>query len=439
MSKKFVAIVGKPNVGKSTFFNRLAGERLSIVDDTPGVTRDRLYADVEWLNHKFSIIDTGGLEVNDENEFASHIKAQVDIAVDMADVVVFLVDGRAPVTPAEHEISSYLIKSKKEVILVANKIDNNNIPDNFYDYYSLGLGEPIKISSANMLGIGDLLDFIVEKLDIYNDEYEDDNSIKITFMGKPNVGKSSLVNKLIGEERVIVSDIAGTTRDSINTEFEYNGDNYVLIDTAGIRRRKSISDNIEKYSVIRSVAAIEKSDIAVLLIDATEGITEQEKKIAGIAHDSGRGLIIAVNKWDLVEKETKTAKNFEKKIREELKYCTYAPIIFISALTGKRVYNLLDLIKDVHKHQLEKISTGVLNDIINQAMVMNPPATDKGRALKLYYATQISVLPPTFRLFVNDPELLHFSYVRYLENQIRNNFNFIGTRLVFNVSGRGKD
>jgi GTP-binding protein len=437
--KPIVAVVGRPNVGKSTFFNRIAGSRISIVEDTPGVTRDRIYADCEWLTHKFIMIDTGGIEPSSTDVILAQMRDQAQIAIDTADVIVFVCDGKASYTTADEEIAHMLRRSKKPVILVLNKIDQFKQPDHFYDYFSLGLGEPVMISSVNAMGLGDLLDDIC-KLFPPNDELEeDDETIKICLIGKPNVGKSSMVNKIIGENRVIVSEIAGTTRDAIDTPFTYNDQKFVLIDTAGLRRQSKVNENIEKYSVIRTLTAIERSDVCFILIDAAEGITEQDKKVAGYAHEAGKASIFVVNKWDLIEKDNDTFNEFKKRIKEEFPFMAYAPAMFVSTVTGQRVMQLLEQAVYVSNNHALRISTGVLNDIINEAIALNQVPSDKGKRLKIYYATQVSVKPPTFVLFVNIAELAHFSYVRYLENQIRKNFNYEGTPIVFKVKARGED
>ena len=437
--KPIVAVVGRPNVGKSTFFNRIAGSRISIVEDTPGVTRDRIYADCEWLTHKFIMIDTGGIEPSSTDVILSQMRDQAQIAIDTADVIVFVCDGKYSYTTADDEIAQMLRISKKPVLLVLNKMDQYKQPDHYYDYYNLGLGEPVMISSVNALGLGDLLDEIV-KLFPPNDELEeDDDAIKICMIGKPNVGKSSMINKIIGENRVIVSDIAGTTRDAIDTPFTYNNQKYVLIDTAGIRRKSKVNENIERYSVLRALTAIERSDVCFIMIDAAEGITDQDKKVAGYAHEAGKASIFVVNKWDLLEKDNDTFNEFKKRIKEEFPFMMYAPVMFVSALTGQRVMQLLEQALYVSNNHALRISTGVLNDIINEAIALNQVPSDKGKRLKIYYATQISVKPPTFVLFVNVAELAHFSYVRYLENQIRKNFNYEGTPIVFKVKARGDE
>ena len=433
MSKPIVAVVGRPNVGKSTFFNRIAGERISIVEDTPGVTRDRVYADVSWLDNEFVMIDTGGIEPNTTDIIMSQMRDQAQVAIDTADVIVFMVDGRVEYTTADEEIAMMLRKAKKPIVLVVNKIDSSIVPDTIYDFYNLGLGEPVPISSVNALNLGDLLDVIVEHFKDIKFEEEDESLIKVALIGKPNAGKSSLINSLLGEKRVIVSEVAGTTRDAIDTPFERNGQKYTLIDTAGLRRKSRVNENIERYSVLRALAAIERSNVCLVIIDATVGVTEQDKKVAGYAHEAGRAIIIAVNKWDLIEKDTYTHKQYEDVVRNELAFMQYAPIIFVSALTKQRLDKLLELIVHVSNQNALRVSTGLLNDIINDAILLNQPPSDKGKRLKIYYMTQSSVKPPTFVTFVNDRELAHFSYMRYLENQIRRNFVFEGTPIVMKV------
>jgi GTP-binding protein len=427
VAKPVVAIVGRPNVGKSTFFNRIAGKRISIVEDTPGVTRDRIYADAEWLNHKFTLIDTGGMEPDSKDIILSQMRNQVYMALDTADVIVFIVDGRTGLVAQDEEVANILRRTGKPVILVVNKVDNNNLPDSFYDFYQLGMGEPFAISSTNALGLGDLLDEVVANFPKDKDFDYDDDQIKVAVIGKPNAGKSSIINKILGKERVIVSNIAGTTRDAIDTPFTHGEDEYVLIDTAGIRRKSRVDENIEKYSVIRALNAIERADVCLTMIDATEGITEQDKKVAGYAHEEGKGSIIVVNKWDLVEKDTYTMDQFTKMIRNELAFMSYAPIIFVSALTGQRINKLLELIKFVSNQHSMRVPTGRLNDVINEAILLNQPPSDKGKRLKIYYATQASVRPPKIVIFINDKEIAHFSYSRYLENKIREAFGFEGT------------
>lgn len=428
MGKAILAIVGRPNVGKSTLFNTLAGEKISIVEDHPGVTRDRIYADVTWLNHSFSMIDTGGIEMDSKDKMLKHMREQADIAIDTADVILFLVDVRQGLVDADFKVADMLRKSGKPVILVVNKVDNfeKYMPD-VYEFYNLGIGDPHPISAASKLGIGDMLDAVLELFDLEKIEEEEDDRPKIAIVGKPNAGKSSLINNLLGENRVIVSDVAGTTRDAIDTEIVYNGTEYVFIDTAGLRRKSKIKENIERYSIIRTVAAIERSDVVILMIDATEGVSEQDAKIAGIAHDRGRGLIIAVNKWDAIEKDNHTVKEYTKKVRDILSFVPYAEIIFISALTGQRTKKIFDLLETVIENHAMRIQTGVLNEILIEAVALQQPPSDKGKRLKLFYMTQVSTKPPTFVLFVNKKELMHFSYQRYIENRIRDTFGFMGT------------
>lgn len=428
MGKAILAIVGRPNVGKSTLFNTLAGEKISIVEDHPGVTRDRIYADVTWLNHSFSMIDTGGIEMDSKDKMLKHMREQADIAIDTADVILFLVDVRQGLVDADFKVADMLRKSGKPVILVVNKVDNfeKYMPD-VYEFYNLGIGDPHPISAASKLGIGDMLDAVMELFALEKIEEEEDDRPKIAIVGKPNAGKSSLINNLLGENRVIVSDVAGTTRDAIDTEIVYNGTEYVFIDTAGLRRKSKIKENIERYSIIRTVAAIERSDVVILMIDATEGVSEQDAKIAGIAHDRGRGLIIAVNKWDAIEKDNHTVKEYTKKVRDILSFVPYAEIIFISALTGQRTKKIFDLLETVIENHAMRIQTGVLNEILMEAVALQQPPSDKGKRLKLFYMTQVSTKPPTFVLFVNKKELMHFSYQRYIENRIRDTFGFMGT------------
>ena len=439
LRKPIVAVVGRPNVGKSTFFNRIAGSRISIVEDTPGVTRDRIYADCEWLTHKFAMIDTGGIEPSSTDVILSQMRDQAQIAIDTADVIVFVCDGKHSYTTADEEIAQMLRISKKPVLLVLNKIDQYKKPDHYYDYFNLGLGEPVMISSVNAMGLGDLLDEIVKLFPDHDALLEDEDAIKICLIGKPNVGKSSMVNKIIGENRVIVSDIPGTTRDAIDTPFTYTDQKYVLIDTAGIRRKSKVNESIEKYSVLRTLTAIERADVCFIMIDAAEGITDQDKKVAGYAHEAGKASIFVVNKWDLIEKDNHTFNEFKKRIREEFPFMAYAPVMFVSTVTGQRVMQLLEQADYVANNHALRISTGVLNDIINEAIALNQVPSDKGKRLKIYYATQTGVKPPTFVLFVNVADLAHFSYVRYLENQIRKNFNYEGTPIVFKIKARGDE
>lgn len=428
MGKPILAIVGRPNVGKSTLFNTLAGEKISIVEDHPGVTRDRIYADVTWLNHSFSMIDTGGIEMDTKDKMLKHMREQADIAIETADVILFLVDVKQGLVDADFKVADMLRRSGKPVVLVVNKVDNfeKYMPD-VYEFYNLGIGDPHPVSAASKLGIGDMLDAVLEQIDMEKLEEEEDERPKVAIVGKPNAGKSSLINNLLGENRVIVSDVAGTTRDAIDTEICYKDTEYVFIDTAGLRRKSKIKENIERYSIIRTVAAIERSDVVILMIDAVEGVTEQDAKIAGIAHDRGRGLIIAVNKWDAVEKDNSTVKEYTKKIRDVLSFVPYAEIIFISALTGQRTKKIFDLLETVIQNHAMRIQTGVLNEILMEAVALQQPPSDKGKRLKLFYMTQVSTKPPTFVLFVNKKELMHFSYQRYIENRIRDTFGFAGT------------
>ena len=434
--KPVVCIVGRPNVGKSTLFNRIVGRRISITEDVPGVTRDRIYAEAEWLNKYFILIDTGGIEPFSEDTILSQIRRQAEMAIETADVIIFVVDGLGGITGPDMEIANMLRKSGKNILLVCNKIDTPKTPHDIYEFYELGLGDPIVISAEQSLGLGDLLDEVVDKFPSEKDTDYDENIVKIAVIGKPNVGKSSLINNILGEERVIVSNIPGTTRDAIDTYFERGDEKYVFIDTAGIRRKRSVFENVERYSVIRSYTAIERADVCILIIDGTEGVSEQDARIAGEAHEKGKWLIIAVNKWDLVEKSTNTNLEYEKKIREVLSFVTYAPIVFISAKTGKRVNKIFDLINNVYKNCTNRIKTGILNDIINEAVILNQPPTDKGRRLKIYYGTQVGIKPPKFVIFINDKELLHFSYTRYLENQFRQNFGFEGTPIIIEYNER---
>ena len=431
MSKPIVAVVGRPNVGKSTLFNKIVGRRVSIVEDTPGVTRDRIIAEAEWCGKGFFLIDTGGIEPESKETIPAQMRAQAEVAMDMADVVLFLVDGKDGLTSADRDVAALLRRKNDNVLLVVNKVDSPKVPESFYDFYELGLGEPFAVSAANQLGIGDLLDEICSKFPAGGEEEDDEDRIKIAVIGKPNVGKSSIVNAFMGEERVIVSDIAGTTRDSIDTPFEKDGVKYTLIDTAGIRRRSKVSDDIEKFSVIRAIAAIERCDVALLVIDAQEGITEQDKKIAGIAHEAGKGIIVVMNKWDLVKKETNTMRDMERKVKGELIFMTYAPVMFTSALKGQRLLPVLDMARAVAENRAMRVSTGQLNSLIADAVMMNNPPTDKGKRLKIYYTTQIGVKPPLFSFQVNDRELMHFSYARYLENKIREAYGFDGTSIKF--------
>ncbi len=428
MSKPILAIVGRPNVGKSTLFNTLAGEKISIVEDYPGVTRDRIYADVTWLNQSYSLIDTGGIEMDAKDHMLKHMREQAEIAIDTADVILFIVDVRQGLTDADAKVADMLRRSGKPIVLVVNKVDNfDKYMADVYEFYNLGIGDPHPISATSKLGIGDMLDSISEWIAVENMEKEEDDRPKVAIVGRPNAGKSSLINKLLGEERVIVSNIAGTTRDAIDTEITHNGQDYVFIDTAGLRRKSKIKEAIERYSIIRTVAAIERSDVVILMIDAVEGVTEQDAKIAGIAHDRGRGLIIAVNKWDAIEKNNDTVKEYTKKIHDILSFVPYAEILFISALTGQRVNKVFERLDTVLQNHAMRIQTGVLNEILAEAVAMQQPPSDKGKRLKLFYITQVSTKPPTFVLFVNKKELMHFSYQRYIENRIRETFGFVGT------------
>lgn len=439
MSKPIVAVVGRPNVGKSTLFNALAGERISIVKDTPGVTRDRIYAEVSWLDNDFTLIDTGGIEPESKDIILSQMREQAQIAIDTADVIIFMVDVKQGLQDSDSKVADMLRRSKKPVVLCVNKVDDiRKYGNDVYEFYNLGIGEPYGISAANMQGLGDMLDVVVSYFDPSSKVDEEDERPRVAIIGKPNVGKSSIINKLLGENRVIVSDIAGTTRDAIDTPVKRNGKEYVFIDTAGLRRKKNVKEELEHFMVLRTVSAVERADVCVLVIDAVEGVTEQEAKIAGIAHDSGKAVIIAVNKWDAIEKNDKTVNEYEKKIRNVLSYMPYAEITFISALTGQRMNKLFDLIDLVVENHAMRVQTGVLNEIMTDAVAMQEPPSDKGKRLKLYYITQVAVKPPTFVIFVNDKELMHFSYTRYIENQIRNAFAFRGTPLRFIIRERNE-
>ncbi len=441
MSKPVVAIVGRPNVGKSTLFNVIAGDTISIVKDTPGVTRDRIYADCTWLNMNFTLIDTGGIEPDSSDVILSQMREQAEIAIATADVILFLVDVRQGLVDADAKVAELLRRSRKPVILAVNKVDSMaKFGNDVYEFYNLGIGEPIPVSGASRLGIGDLLDEVVKHFDAEQMTEEEDDRPRIAVVGKPNVGKSSIINKLLGENRVIVSDIAGTTRDAVDTEILHNGVPYVFIDTAGLRRKSRIKEDLERYSIIRTVTAVERADIVVVVIDAKEGVTEQDAKIAGIAHERGKGIIVAVNKWDAVEKNDKTIYQYTNKLREMLSFMPYAEYIFISAATGQRLPKLFDLIDTVRQNQNQRVATGVLNEIMSEAVAMQQPPSDKGKRLKLFYMTQVAVKPPTFVVFVNDKKLMHFSYTRYLENQIRSAFGFRGTALKFLIRERkGKE
>ena len=437
MSKPIVAVVGRPNVGKSTLFNALAGENISIVKDTPGVTRDRIYADVSWLNHNFTLIDTGGIEPDSGDIILSQMREQAQIAIDTADVIIFMTDVKQGLVDSDGKVADMLRRSKKPVVLCVNKVDSyQKFIADVYEFYNLGIGDPMPISAANRQGIGDMLDEVIKHFPAGLEEEEEDERPKVAIVGKPNVGKSSIINKLTGENRVIVSDIAGTTRDAIDTEVVYNGKEYVFIDTAGLRRKNKIKEELEKYSIIRTVTAVERADVVLMVIDATEGITEQDAKIAGIAHDRGKGIVIVVNKWDAIEKNDKTIYEFQNKIRETLAYMPYAEMVFVSAVTGQRLPKLFETIDMVIENQTLRIATGVLNEIITEAVALQQPPSDKGKRLKIYYTTQVSVKPPTFVIFVNDKQLMHFSYTRYLENKIRDTFGFKGTSLRFIIRER---
>ena len=437
MSKPIVAIVGRPNVGKSTMFNMLAGEQISIVKDTPGVTRDRIYAEVSWLDKQFTLIDTGGIELETNDLMLKHMREQAEIAIATADVIMFVVDVRQGLVDADFKVADMLRKSHKPLVLVVNKVDNFDkfMPD-VYEFYNLGLGDPIPISGQSKLGIGEMLDEVIKHFDEGQGNEEDDDRPRIAVIGKPNVGKSSIINKILGEDRVIVSDIAGTTRDAIDTAVTYNGTEYVFIDTAGLRRKSKVKEELERYSIIRTVTAVERCDVAVLMIDAKEGVTEQDAKIAGIAHERGKGVIIAVNKWDAIEKDDKTIYKYTNKVREVLSFMPYAEIVFISAKTGQRVPRLFENIDMVIENHAMRVQTGVLNEILMEAVALQQPPSDKGRRLKIFYMTQVSVKPPTFVIFVNDKRLMHFSYTRYIENKVREAFGFRGTPLKFIIRER---
>ena len=437
MSKPVVAIVGRPNVGKSTLFNVLAGGMISIVKDTPGVTRDRIYADVNWLDKDFTLIDTGGIEPESKDIILSQMREQAQIAIDTADVIIFITDVRQGLVDSDSKVADMLRRSGKPVVLVVNKVDNFDkfMPD-VYEFYNLGIGDPVPISAASRLGIGDMLDQVAEHFPEHGREEEEDERPRIAIVGKPNVGKSSIINKLLGEQRVIVSDIAGTTRDAIDTDIVYNGKEYVFIDTAGLRRKNKIKEELERYSIIRTVTAVARADVVLIVIDATEGVTEQDAKIAGIAHERGKGIIIVVNKWDAIEKNDKTMREYDSEVRRVLSFMPYAEIMYVSAETGQRLNKLYDKIDMVIENQTLRIATGVLNEIMAEAVAMQQPPSDKGKRLKLYYITQVAVKPPTFVIFVNDKELMHFSYTRYLENKIREAFGFRGTSLKFFVRER---
>ena len=436
MEKPIVSIIGAPNVGKSTLFNKIVGKKISITEDTPGVTRDRINANASWLNRHFLLVDTGGLDFKDTDIFKVNIKEQVNLALDMSDVIIFLTDGVLGVTSTDREISNFLRKSNKKIVLAINKFDSKQTKENYYDFFELGFDNPVLISSEQGTGVGDLLDEVIKGFPS-NEEIDDDSDIRVTFIGKPNVGKSLLVNKIIGQERSIVTNMAGTTRDAIDSKFRYKDENYILVDTAGLRKKGKINEAIERYSVIRTLTAIERSNVCVLVIDAKEGVSEQDSKIVGYAHDNNKAIIVAVNKWDLIEKDNTTMKKFEYDIRKRLPFINYAPIVYISALTGQRIVNLLDTILIVNNNYNHRIKTGVLNDILNRAVLSTQAPSDKGKRAKLYYGSQVAVRPPTFLLSVNDKKLFHFSYVRYLENQIREYFGFDGVPIIIRLKNRG--
>ena len=437
MNKPVVAIVGRPNVGKSTLFNVLAGEMISIVKDTPGVTRDRIYADVSWLDREFTLIDTGGIEPESRDIILSQMREQAQIAINTADVIIFITDVRQGLQDADSKVADMLRRSGKPVILTVNKVDNFDkfMPD-VYEFYNLGIGDPVPISASSRLGLGDMLDAVCAHFPEKTEEEEEDERPRIAIVGKPNVGKSSIINKLVGENRVIVSDIAGTTRDAIDTDVVHDGKEYIFIDTAGLRRKNKIKEELERYSIIRTVTAVERADVVLMVIDAVEGVTEQDAKIAGIAHERGKGIIIVVNKWDAIEKNDKTMREYESKVRQILSFMPYAEIMYVSAKTGQRLHKLYDMIDMVIANQTLRVATGVLNEIMTEAVAMQQPPSDKGKRLKLYYITQVAVKPPTFVIFVNDKELMHFSYTRYLENKIREAFGFRGTSLKFFIRER---
>lgn len=439
MAYSMVSIVGRPNVGKSTLFNKIVGQRISIVEDKPGVTRDRIYAHTEWLEKKFMLVDTGGLEPKSEDELFTKMRLQAQAAIETSDVILFVVDAKEGLTPDDEDVADILRRSHKKIILVCNKVDDfKELPPSYYDFLRLGLGSPIPISASNGLGIGDLLDEVIKNLPDDKKDYPEE-TIKIAVIGRPNAGKSSLVNKLLGEERVIVSDIPGTTRDAIDTLFTKDGKNYVLIDTAGIRRKSKVIESIERYSVIRALSAIERADICLLIIDASEGPTEQDTKIAGYAYENGKAIVIVVNKWDVIEKNTNTINEYTKLIREKFSFISFAPILFISAKTGQRVNKVLEIVNNVWEQYIKRIPTGILNNTINEAILINPPPADKGKILKIYYLTQVGIKPPSIAIFVNDPELMHFSYKRYIENNLRQNFGFEGVPISLFIRKKGEN
>ena len=439
MSKPIVAIVGRPNVGKSTLFNQLAGSNISIVKDTPGVTRDRIYAETEWLDREFTLIDTGGIEPDSGDVILSQMREQAQIAIETADVIIFMTDVRQGVTDADDKVADMLRRSRKPIVLCVNKVDSfQKQQADVYEFYNLGLGDPIPVSAASKLGLGDLLDEVIQYIGKTEEQEEDDLRPKVAVIGKPNAGKSSIVNALSGQQRVIVSDIPGTTRDAIDMVISHNGKEYLFIDTAGLRRKSRIKEELERYSIIRAVTAVERADVVLMVIDAAEGVSEQDAKIAGIAHERGKGIIIVVNKWDAVEKDDKTIYRYTEKVRQTLSFMPYARLLFVSARTGQRLDKLFDLIDVIVENQTRRIQTGVLNEIISQALALTPPPSDKGKRMKLFYATQVGVKPPAFVFFVNDKELMHFSYLRYLENKIREAFGFEGTALKFYIRERGE-
>ncbi len=440
MSKPIVAIVGRPNVGKSTLFNQIGKKKLSIVDDMPGVTRDRIYMDAEWLNHEFTMIDTGGIEIESEDKILNSMRIQAKIAIDEADVIIFVVDGRAGLTSADEEVAKILRNANKPIIIAVNKIDSVELDMNIFEFYNLGLGDPIGISASNALALGDLLDAVVKNFPQNDFEIRDEDEIRIAVIGRPNVGKSSLVNKMIGEERVIVSDIPGTTRDAIDTHFIKDDIKFTLIDTAGMRRKNKIEEPVERYSVIRSLRAIDRADVVLMLIEAPVGVTEQDKKIAGYAHDSGKGCVIVVNKWDIFpDKHDRSTNRFTDDLREQLGFLQYAPVLYASALTGQRINRVTELVKFVAEQQSMRIQTSVLNELIRDAISVNPPPTKKGKQLKIFFMTQADIHPPKFIIFVNEPELFHFSYLRFIENKLRDTFGFEGTPLKFVVRKRNEE
>ena len=439
-SKPIVAVVGRPNVGKSTLFNALAGGNISIVKDTPGITRDRIYADVTWLDKTFTLIDTGGIEPDSKDVILSQMRSQAEIAMETADVIIFLVDVKQGLQDADSKVADMLRRSKKPVVLVVNKVDSfQKYMADVYEFYNLGMGDPHPVSAVNRLGIGDMLEEVVSYFPEGAGEEEEDDRVRVAIVGKPNVGKSSLINKILGENRLIVSDIAGTTRDAVDTEVTYQGKEYVFIDTAGVRRKNKIKEDLEHYMIVRTVSAVERADVVVMMIDATEGVTEQDAKIAGIAHDRGKAIIVAVNKWDAVEKDDKTIYRFTERVKDTLSFMPYAEILFLSAKTGQRIPKLFETIDIVNENHAMRVATGVLNEIMTEAVAMQQPPSDKGKRLRLYYITQVSVKPPTFVIFVNDKELMHFSYTRYIENQIRETFGFKGTPLHFIIRERGEE